>query len=369
MPELPGGGAEKVLIDILSHFDFKKYDITLLLEYRQGIYLHEVPNEVKILSIWRSNTLWHQRIARRLMERGLYGRAHELWIAPLVRRKLRNRKFDTIVSFLEGAAVKIHSYLHRYANRNISWVHIDFEKKHWSLPFFRDLEDEKCCYEWMDKVACVSEGVKNAFIKVIGADEEKCMVVHNLIDSQKIRELSDIEAVPGATICMTGRLNRQKRYDRAIEAMKLLAQNGYDAKLRILGVGELENCLKKMAADAHLSDRIEFAGFQRPPYPWMKSCTIFLNTSESEGYPLSICEAMCLGMPVVATNISGAAEILSDDTYGMLTEENPSAISQALARMIDDGNLRKHYAAMSLERGKAFDVKNTMMKIYRLIDP
>lgn len=73
---------------------------------------------------------------------------------------LKGEQFDTIVSFMEGAAVKFHSYIIHKANNNLSWVHIDLKQKHWSLDFFRNEKDEFRVYRKMDKIVFVSEDVK-----------------------------------------------------------------------------------------------------------------------------------------------------------------------------------------------------------------
>ena len=64
MPALPGGGAEKVLIDILKNFDYASYEVTLFLEYKEGVYLNDVPEEVRILALHSQNTIWFERFHR-----------------------------------------------------------------------------------------------------------------------------------------------------------------------------------------------------------------------------------------------------------------------------------------------------------------
>lgn len=94
---------------------------------------------------------------------------------------------------------------------------------------------------------------------------------------------------------------------------------------------------------------------------------IFLNTSESEGYPLTICEALCLGIPIVATSITGATEILSNSQYGVLTEEGAISIYNGVKLLIDNGNLREKYAKMALKRAEMFQVNEIMTRIYSMI--
>jgi glycosyltransferase involved in cell wall biosynthesis len=95
----------------------------------------------------------------------------------------------------------------------------------------------------------------------------------------------------------------------------------------------------------------------------MRVADIFLNTSEAEGYPLVLCEALCLGLPVVATNITGAHEILDNSKYGLLVQENVRDIYQGLKTMIDDELLRSDYARKSYKRSDVFSVERVLSQI------
>ena len=193
----------------------------------------------------------------------------------------------------------------------------------------------------------------------------KCTVLYNLIDKKEIQKLAVSCAVEKSkfTICMVGRLNQQKRYDRALETMKLLKDAGYNAELWVLGVGELETELKEKAKALGVSEMCDFKGFVRPAYPHMKVADVFLNTSEAEGYPLVLCEALCLGLPVVATDITGAHEILEESKYGLLVKEDVNDIYLGLRKMIDDAELRSAYAQKSVQRSEMFSVEEVLKEI------
>lgn len=99
----------------------------------------------------------------------------------------------------------------------------------------------------------------------------------------------------------------------------------------------------------------------------MKEADIYLNTSEAEGYPLVICEALCLGLAIVATNISGASEILAHSEYGLLVSEKEEDIYNGVKRLMDDTTLRQEYHMKALQRAEMFDVPTTMAQIYGLL--
>ncbi len=369
IPSLAGGGTEKVLIDILRNMDYSRYEVSLFLEFGEGVYINDIPKEVEVLSFYNRHAIWHDRWFRMLRMFHLYKCYHSSVYKFLIRRLLKGKRFDTIVSFMEGNALKFHSYVSDKADKNISWIHIDLKRKHWSLDFFRYCEDERDAYMRMDKIVCVSEDVRNAFLELYPALADKSMVIYNPIDRNRIITEADGKQIEknGFTICMVGRLNKQKRYDRALAVAKKLHEEGCDFELWILGNGNLEAPLKQMTNNYGIEKHVRFLGFKKPSYGYMKTADIFLNTSEAEGYPLVICEALCLGLAIVATNISGNKEILADSEYGLLTDETEEAVYRGIKLVMEDEGLRESYRKKALGHSHKFDIGNTMSQIYQIL--
>ena len=138
--------------------------------------------------------------------------------------------------------MRLHSYIMDKATNNVSWVHIDLKTKHWSQVFFKNNEQELGAYKRMDKVVFVSEEARTRFLELFDIDAYKCLVQYNIIDSAIIRNLAVSKEVKKEkpTVCMVGRLNSQKRYDRALRVVKRLKDDGLDFVLWILGEGELK---------------------------------------------------------------------------------------------------------------------------------
>lgn len=368
MPALSGGGAEKVLIDILKNIDRSRYDLTLLLEYKEDVYTSSVPDYVKVISLYRKSNIWIERLHRGLGILHCYNLFHSLIYRLAFLWLLRGKTFDTMVSFMEGEAVRIHSYLNHKAKKNVSWIHIDFKKKHWSLGFFRNRRHERNCYSQMDEIVFVSEDARRSFLEIYPCNENTT-VLYNLIDRNEIFQLAQTQEIAKdkMTICMVGRLNRQKRYDRALEVMRRLKDDGIEVDLWILGVGELEQQLKSRCEELGISDMIRFWGFVRPPYPHMRAADIYLSTSEAEGYPLVLCEALCLGLPVVATDITGSHEMLDDSKYGLLVKEDVEDIYGGLKKMLEDCEMRKRYKQRAEKRSRMFSVANILSQIDQIL--
>lgn len=361
LTNLAGGGAEKVLVDIFKHTDYNHYHVDLLLVVDEGVYLNSIPASIKIHSLYK------KRGARYKLDFALSRyMGINYFQRRLVEREISDN-YDSIVSFMEGIPLKFHKYLTGRAKKNISWIHTDMNKLHYTIQYFRRGEEKKL-YSKMDRVVVVSNQAKLGFCKEFDMHTH-LDTIYNPIDKKSIRLLADEQHIETrkVTICCVGRLTYAKRYDRALYVVSKLLANGYDIELWIIGCGILEKQLRRQCADLGIEKNVDFLGFQSNPYPYIKAADIFLSTSMTEGYPLVICEALCLDKPIVATNVTGPREILGDSEYGLLTEENDDAIFEGVRRMIDNTDLCKYYAKKASERKQMFDIQSTVDKIYKLI--
>lgn len=378
IPSLAGGGAEKVLIDLLRHFNYDVYDVTLCLKWMTGPYLKDIPKTVNVISVHGNNNLKLERswmLFKRihlfyiLKKLSLYGIYHAWFYQKVFTDLLGSKKFDTIVSFMEGEAVKYHSYIMQRAKHNVSWIHIDLKAKHWSLDFFKNSKEEQNIYQLMEKVICVSQDTKSAFDQLYPRLSNKSMVIYNPIDRDLITKLSHKEKIKKRkfTICMAGRLNTQKRYDRALDVARRLKEDHLDVEFWILGDGELLPQLKRKVKEYQLEDSFLFKGFKNPPYSYMKEADLYLSTSDAEGYSLVICEAFCLGIPIVSTATAGPKELIKQSKGGLLANRDAEDLYIKVKRMIEDEALRKECARNGYRFSESFDISHTMRQIYEVI--
>lgn len=361
LTNLAGGGAEKVLIDIFRHTDFECFKVDLLLVVNEGIYLSSLPSQIRVMSLYEKRGIRYKLDF--LFTRYL---RIDIFQCSLVKKKI-GEDYDVIVSFMEGIPLRFHKYLMDRAKKNVSWVHLDLLKHHYTKRYFRKNE-ELWLYQAMDQVFFVSNEARQSFSSLFGSFGS-FITIYNPIDREMIEIRAKEKNVEkkNFTICSVGRLTYQKRYDRLLILANRLKKSGLKIDFWLLGIGPLEENLKHQVRQLGIEDCINFLGFQSNPYPYIKAADMFLSTSMTEGYPLVICEALCLDKPIVATNVTGPREILGDSEYGLLTNESDEAIFSAVQRMIDDEDLRKHYATKASERKQLFDIQSTVDNIYRLI--
>lgn len=370
--QLNGGGAERVLIDILRNFDYDHNEVTLLQINAGGTLIDEVPPQVHLLAAWSGYTRDYS-IAYHC----------NLWIAwdyPIRRQLLHvlsREHFDVAISFLEGMPLKVHAMITEVADRNFSWVHCDLDKYRYEIDQFRRGEEIRA-YNKMDGVVCVATDTAKAFLRRFPDFMSEVRVIYNPIDIAKIKDLSEAFLVPEASlvssskevpvfkIVVCGRLTAPKKIDRVIRLAKKLKEEALLIKIQLIGDGDLRETLEVLCEELGVTDVVEFMGFQRNPFPYVKAADMLLTTSGYEGFSLVICEAMALGVPVVATKTAGPMEILDNDKYGLLCDHDDECIYQAVKRMYEDAELRKHYSEVGKERVKVFSVERTLASVYEL---
>lgn len=349
------GGAERVLLDFLSHLDRGKYEIDLCLMVGGGQLRSEVPEDVRVFHLWDAYD-WHYKLAHRL--------SAKLGLDFLFKRRLRNRivkDYDVVISFLEGMPMKLHGLMGN-PTKNITWVHIDLNDfRYTEKLFFRNKEKE--AFEKMDVVVCVSNDTKNAFQKRFKDFSKPVKVIYNPIDSEKIQRLAgESSLVPEEEfkVIIVGRLTEQKRVDRLIQVAAKCKEAGLKIRFQIVGDGGLRGELEEMVKDLGVEDVMEFLGYQANPYPYIKAADVLISTSAFEGFGLVLCEAMVLDVPVISTKTAGPVEILDGSRYGFLCGHEVEAIFEAVKRMYEDEGLRREYVIKGRERAKDFEVRRAM---------
>lgn len=339
MQSLYDGGAEKLLVDMLNNFDYSKYDIDLLLEHDFGNYANLVPLEVrKIILFYNINRPLLERMIGKIMSYfGLYYFYILFFRRQIIIDKMKGEKYDTIISFLEGRSLVYHSFILKQGIRHLSWVHVDLFNFHWTKRYFKSNKHEKKCYELMDDVIFVSNDAKNKFQQLFNVTTST-KVIYNLIDCKTIVLRANEFKVEKRkfTVCLVGRLVRQKQFDSIIRVARIFVDNGYDIDFWIVGAGCLESDLSKMIHDLHLDDNVHLLGYKPNPYVYIKCADLFVSCSLAEGFSLVVAEALCLGKAIVSTKTVGPVELLgSNSEYGVLADNDDESLYNAIKLFVN----------------------------------
>ena len=349
---LVGGGAEKVLCNLVNHMDQSKFDITIQTVFPDDADKYLVDG-IHYKYIYPSDNSFYRNLYRAEAVMGL--------VYPLHMKD----DYDIEVAYLEFGPTKVIASSTNKKAKKIAWVHCDFDIA------IKDKEDfihkAKKQYQQFDKIACVSEKCKESFVSMFGNDPE-VVVIHNVIDDQEILEkaeqpLPDIAEKRMFTLCTVGRLSAPKNYIRLLRTVKRLYGEGHDFNLWMVGDGEQRELIEEYIAANKMDSYVKCMGFQRNPYPFMKAADLLVCSSDYEGFSTFIAEGLVLGKPIVTTDCSGMRELLGDSEYGMIVPNNDEAFYDGLKRMLsfDKAQLACN-AEKSAERGKMFSMNYSINK-------
>ena len=150
------------------------------------------------------------------------------------------------------------------------------------------------------------------------------------------------------TIIAVSRLNKVKRIDILINALYQI-NKVHDMQLIIVGDGPEENELKKLSMKLNLEENVHFLGFRNDAIQWMINSDVFVTASQVEGSPNSLIEAVCLGIPSIATDCpTGPKEILNNGAQGILIPmDSEKHMVDAIKLLIENQDLRNKFIKSS----------------------
>ena len=346
------GGVEKSFLDLLECLDREKYEVTaflpddlgewtpLLKEKCRVCYLPIEDYKTVILSQLKQFRLAGAarslmfRVLSRLNYRTNYRKSTEYFIRSMPRVR---EKFDCVVAYQIINDDCVLSALHRLRGR---------KKVVWSHAFIH--KDDPLYGQWyggFDRIFCVSEYARNALTENFPALAGKTEVLHNIIDPARIAELAGEPAADamddGMKLVTVGRLSREKGQLLIPRAAHLLEEAGHRFKWYLVGDGDLREELEAQIRAHRQENNVILLGNRNNPYPYMRACDIYVQTSRTEGWGLTVNEAKILCKPIVTTDAGVMSEQIQTGVNGIIVpEDTPEALAREIGRLMDDPELR-----------------------------
>lgn len=199
--------------------------------------------------------------------------------------------------------------------------------------------------------------VRQTVVDFYGLMPEKVPVIYNGVDLSRCLPKEDYSITEGPRLLHIGRFNAQKNHRRVLDAFRLFCGKYPDARLDLLGDGELLEATKEYAKELSLEQNVRFAGSQSNVYPWLKGADLFLLPSDYEGMPMTIIEAMGSGLPIVATKVGGVPDMIAQEESGLLTELTAEAVCAACLRLAEREDLRARLGQKAREESRRFSAE------------
>lgn len=384
------GGAEKSCVTLLNLLDYHKYEVSLQLFSRGGEFEEFLPHEVHILDEINIKKFLNKSIFSRIkysffhkkyallfasMKFSLLIRLKKLSHASLARIWWesfspfisQSQHYDIAIAYAQAVPTFYVSQKVK-APLKISWVNAMYKLTGRERTYQRSL------YEKIHKIVCVTPDVKNAFKDVYSDYANKMYVVKDIVDSAYISKLANQsfpyrdEKKEGRKIIVTvGRLNKYtKGYDIALQVCNILKEREIEFCWYVVGDGNYREEMETYISEHQLKGYFILVGAKVNPYPYMKNADIYVQTSRSEGYGLTIAEARLLNKPIVTTEYDSVYHQMIHGKNGLVTSFEPSDIADAIELLLQN---RELYDSI-VEYQKAEKKGNTeeLEKFYALIN-
>lgn len=346
VPTLVTGGGQKLVLDIASNIDKSKFEVCILSLYpRQGYLFEKISDELGIETIY-------------LDKRKGFG----IKIIVSIYQFLKKFKPDVIHTHLYvvpyilvptvlcGIKKRVHT-IHTLAWREVSGVRriimgLAYKKFGFVPVAISDYNKASVIEEYKlnsSEVTCIYNGV----------DTKKFCEINSTINNtrKKIRLIS------------VGRFEEVKNHKIMIEAISLTLSSHNNIELVLVGDGELRGEIENQIEEKELNDYVLLHGVTSNVSEELNKADIYVMSSDAEGLPLSVLEAMACGLPIITTAAGGVVDIVKNGENGLVTPiGNAEALSQAISTMIENNILRKSMGENSRKKSIEFDIRSCVEK-------
>lgn len=389
--ELAGGGAERALSNITTHFP-EDWEIDILMNNKDYI---EFPYRGNILTLNipepknRESILYQVRV---ILKRTWY-----------LRRIKKENQYVACISFMDSSNIANILSGSRYCKTIVSVrVMIAQDKSFVYQYIVKPLA--RFLYNKANYVVAVAEGVRKELVEALGIEEKRVRTITNGYDVEDIKQQAvqnpenEENSFDGKFVFVTsGRYSYQKAHWHLIRAFSKVAELCEDVHLVIMGKGADKQYLDQVIRNNNLQSKVTLLPYQQNPFAWLAHFQVFVMPSMFEGYCNALCEALICGLPCIATDFqSSAREILAPDTnyeyqmtegieyarHGILTpvcsgkryagneplELAENCLADAMIKLYSDKKTFEKYQRAARERGNQLDINSKVKEWLALIE-
>lgn len=365
---LAGGGAEKVLTDIVCNLNSEKFDVTVCTITDEDIYQKKVAKACKYVTFLNKKEYRAGGVKKVLF--WLKMKFIYMFPSAMVYRLFVHEKYDVEIAFVEGFATKFIAASLNKKSKKVAWVHTDMQKNTYADSYYKSIRQHRSIYKNYQKIVCVSQSVRNAFQKKFGI-WDNISVQYNPVDECKIRRISKEKCSLVKTrkllLGTVGRLENQKGCRRLLECIKEVRSQSKEFEVWIIGDGSQRKELQKYIDKNNLVDTVTLVGFQENPYKYLKCCDAFICSSYVEGFSTAATESLILGKPIFTVKCAGMEELIGDSKCGKIVENTDENLTELISDLVNKRYDLKRYQEAALKRGEKFKLQYRIVEIEDLL--
>lgn len=212
-------------------------------------------------------------------------------------------------------------------------------------------------YRFADGIVVQTKKNQSYFSKQV---QKKSEIIYNPINLGE-KAGSALQTAKDKKIVSVGRLMQQKNQKMLFRAFKNVVEKYPEYQLVIYGEGPMRGMLENYAKELGIEANISLPGSVSDVHDRIKDAEVFVLSSEYEGMPNALIEAMCLGLPVISTKVSGATDLIIDHKNGLLTElDNQKELENAMLELIGNPTLAEKLAKNAIELNNSLELNKIM---------
>lgn len=372
------GGIQKALISLLNEL-CTEFDITLLLFWKCGPLVDEIPSSVEVVetkSMFRligmsqhGCTTFLEKTTRGalvILTRLLGRRAAIELMKPSI-RKDKLGDFDMVVSYSHCQASKMfyagtaeYALYIKNANKRVCYIHCDYENSG------TESRENNSIYRKFDYIVCVSQSVRKGFLRVLPDMKERTLAAENPIRKSEIMALAATNQFQYDTktinMVSVARICQEKGIERVLKALGNLLTRNF--KYYVVGDGDRRSASETLVKSLGLTDSVIFLGEDVNPYKYMINADFLVVPSYHEAAPVVFQEAKMLGLPVFTTRTLSADEMIGEN-YGWVVNNEDIAIERKLAELLEHKEVidekKQNMKAIDEKENSITDFYNTLL--------
>ena len=348
------GGIEKCLVNLLNAMP-ENFDIDVLLMNPQYTFKNQIKRSVRFLNTFDYVLNIEDTMNEVKQRKGIFNKLSMTISYCLFRLRVKMQK-DAWVGFKPlpdrydvAIAYSHHDFSPYYvidkvkANKKVMWYHngtYENEGKRYNR--------DKKYYTMFDHVVAVSTDCAKVLSERFDFKEGQLLVLKNFCDADSIRMKAE-QSTPlsfekeGIHIVTVGRMTPEKGADLALEACKILCDEGRNIYWHWVGDGNQAEIIRTRIAAYGMEERFLLEGNQDNPYPFIRCGDIYVQPSYYEAYSTTVTEAKVLCKPIVTTDVGGMRDQLSNGVNGLIVPIDAAAVAGAVKTLMDDQGINRQF--------------------------
>ncbi len=349
------GGIEKSLVNLLNILPEERYDVEVLLMNPEYLMVPQVKSSVQFLDSFDYILSTDSTVAE-IKKRGGFHKhldklfpyfCHRLRILlrlPLwVKYKPLEKAYDIAVAYSQNGEAPYYVIDKVTARKKVLWYHNGSYEKTGELYRL-----DQQYYPQYDNIVAVSNDCARVLEKAFPEIRERLLVLRNFCDTENIRQratafVPESYAGEATHIVTIGRMELEKGAELALEACRILTAEGKNICWHWVGSGNQAEPIRKKAEELGLTGNFLLEGNQENPYPFLAQADIYVQPSFYEAYSTTVTEARVLFKPIVATEVGGMHDQLTDKVSGLIVPIDAQAIAGGVRMLLDDPALGRAF--------------------------